>query len=332
MGFTNRDYYRDSRFGRGWSSGDMTPVVKYLIIANVVVFLLQIFVVSNAPPPAEDNLDEMIKQVTKDDPIVRDLILGRHVNQKVPILQSWLELDTQKVVYSGQIWRLLTHAFCHDRFGIFHILFNMIFLYWFGCTLEGMYGSREFLLFYLTSAIVAALAFVALDLYTGSSVPAIGASGAVMAVAVLYTMHFPYEIIYVCWFFPMQMRFVMLLYVIWDLHPVLLSLSGDRVFTGIAHAAHLGGAAFGFLYYHYGWRLEPLTERISWPSWRWRRRPQLRIALGTYPEAPEPRSDSEMDQLDRLLQKIYDSGQASLTEEERAMLFRASERIKNRTR
>ena len=47
---------------------------------------------------------------------------------------------------------------CHDRSGIFHIVFNMLFLYWFGCTLEMMYGWREFLLFYLAAAVFAALA------------------------------------------------------------------------------------------------------------------------------------------------------------------------------
>ena len=47
----------------------------------------------------------------------------------------------------------------------------MLFLYWFGCTIEAMYGSREFLLFYLAAAVVAGLAFVGLDLYTGSSAP-----------------------------------------------------------------------------------------------------------------------------------------------------------------
>ena len=95
------------------------------------------------------------------------------------------------MVYQGQVWRLLTHAFCHDRYGVFHILFNMLFLYWFGCTLESMYGSREFLLFYLAAAVFAGLAFVGLDLYTGSRIPGIGASGAVMAVTMLYAMHFP---------------------------------------------------------------------------------------------------------------------------------------------
>src|SRR5262249_39604855 len=89
--------------------------------------------------------------------------------KKVSLVQEWAELDTRKLLH-GQVWRLLTHAFCHERFGVFHILFNMLFLYWWGCTIESMYGTREFLAFYLTAAVVAGLAFVGLDLWTGSRI------------------------------------------------------------------------------------------------------------------------------------------------------------------
>jgi len=325
MGISSRDYYREFASSDGsWSAGGLTPVVKYLIIANAVVFLLQIFVTSEMPFPLNDKMAELIK----DQPALFENL--PHV--RISIVQKWLELDPNKVVYEGQVWRLLTHAFCHDRNWIYHIVFNMVVLFWFGCTLEFMYGSREFLLFYLTSAVFAGLAYVALDLYTGKSVPAIGASGAVMAVAMLYTMHFPYETIYLFWFIPLQMRFVMMLYVLWDLHPVLLTLSGDVVYSGIAHAAHLGGAAFGFLYARYQWRLEPLSEWIRWPSANWRRsRPRLRIAEGTFPEPRrEIAADADLDRVDELLQKIFETGQASLTEEERSVLLKASERMKNR--
>jgi membrane associated rhomboid family serine protease len=230
-------------------------------------------------------------------------------------------------VKSGQLRRLLPAAFCHDRYGIWHIVFNMLFLYWFGCTLESMYGSREFLFFYLTSAVVSSLAFVALDLYTGSRVPAIGASGAVLAVTMLYTMHFPFEEIRVFWFFPIQMRWIMLIYVIWDLHPVLLAVGGDHMMGGVAHAAHLGGLAFGFLYYKYQWRLDDLFSRFTFRMPIRRSRPRLRLAPHTI---PEPMVEDDSERVDALLAKIFESGEASLTDEERAVLKNASERRKNR--
>jgi hypothetical protein len=216
----------------------------------------------------------------------------------------------------------------------------MVLLYWFGCTLESMYGSREFLLFYLAAALASALAFVGLDLRTGSTVPAIGASGAVMGVVMLYTMHYPYETIRVFWLFPLEMRWVMLFYVLYDLHPVLLALSGDTIHTGVAHAGHLGGLAFGFLYYWYRWRLEDLLQYLParvkserGAGRRFWRRPErdpdrLAPSLRVYRE-PEP--DEEMERVDQLLKKISESGHASLTDEERQALRAASERIKGRS-
>src|SRR5438046_4692463 len=130
---------------------------------------------------------------------------------RVSILQEWLELDTKKVVFHGQLWRLLTHAFCHDRYGVFHIVFNMLFLYIFGCTLESMYGSREFLLFYLVAAVVGGLAYFFLELYTSSSIPGVGSSGAVMAVTMLYCWHFPRETIRVFWAVRVEIRWLILI-------------------------------------------------------------------------------------------------------------------------
>jgi membrane associated rhomboid family serine protease len=346
MGIYDRNYYRELKGPSGgvWGLENLTPVVRYLLLANIAVFLLQIFMVREVRSSplemlrkqnpaldklltqAEDGDPEALDRLKKDYPEL-DKLTERNLDDllfpspKASIVQDWFELDTNKVVRRGQAWRLVTHAFCHDRHSIFHILFNMLCLYWFGSTLEMMYGSREFLMFYLTAAVVSALAFVGLDLYTGSSVPGIGASGAVMAVMMLYAMHFPCETICVCWFFPLEMRWVMVLFVIWDLHPVLLALSGDQFFTGIAHAAHLGGLAFGFLYARYEWRLDGLLDRFAWPRWRRINRTRLRLAPDT---GPEP----DTNEVDHLLRKIVENGQSSLTDEELAVLQRASERIK----
>jgi len=326
MGLYSRDYYRELT-PSSWSL-ERAPVVKYLIIVNIVVFLLQILIVR---PPHVSEL-EAASQLSdgKDQPLTkRQLLELMHATQPESVVQEWLELDTNKVVGGGQVWRLLTHAFCHDRHSVFHILFNMLFLYWFGRTLELMYGSREFLLFYLTSAVCAALAFVGLDLYTGSSVPAIGASGAVMAVLMLYTMHFPCETICVCWFIPLEMRWLMVLFAIWDLHPILLALAGDQLYTGIAHAAHLGGLAFGFLYAWYDWHLERIVERIPWLGWK----PNTRLRVRRTSPACRPcEPDLDTQRVDEVLEKISISGQDSLTEEERTILRAASERLKTRTR
>ena len=245
----------------------------------------------------------------------------------VSIVQEWLELETHKVVWQGQVWRLLTCAFCHDRFSVWHIVVNMLFLYWFGRMLEPLYGAREFLLFYLTAAVVASLCHVVLDLYTHHSVPVIGASGAVMAVVVLYAIHHPREKIYVFMMIPMEIRWLVVIYVIFDLHPVLLALSGTPTYTGVANAAHLGGAAFGFLYWRYGLRLEDLWNRVTHLRYRVRLNRSVRLY--------QPRSKSKRNDLDALvdeiLQKVHEQGESSLTDVERKVLRTAANRYKGRS-
>ena len=323
MGLSSRDYYREST-PSPWVLGE-APIVKYLIIANIIVFLFQILVVRPQRVPdleAAIRTSEQGQQLTQEQ--IRELIRN---SQRVPVLQEWLELDTDKVVKDGQVWRLLTHAFCHDRHSIFHIFFNMLILFWFGRTLETMYGSSEFLLFYLTAAVFAGLAYTGMNLFTGSSIPAIGASGAVMAVMMLYTVHFPREVFYIFWFIPVEMRWLMVFYVIWDLHPILLTLSGERIFTGIGHAAHLGGLVFGFLYAHYEWRIGSLMGRIpllgSLPVILNRGRPGR-------PRSATPKRELDSARLDQVLEKISRSGKDSLTEEERDILRASSERLKTR--
>jgi membrane associated rhomboid family serine protease len=247
---------------------------------------------------------------------------------RVSVVQEWLQLETSKVIPGGQVWRLVTCAFCHHRLSIWHLVFNMLFLYWFGKTLETMYGSREFLLFYLTAAVVASLCFIGLDLVTRESIPAIGASGAVMAVVMLYAIWYPRQRIFIWFFFPIEIRWLVAFYVIFDLHPVLLALAGTPLPTGIAHAAHLGGLAFGYIYWRQGLRLEKYWERL--PRIRWDRLvgPRRKIRLFVPPK--EPVSSEDEEKLDAVLQKILKQGEASLSDEDREVLRSASERYRKR--
>lgn len=259
------------------------------------------------------------------------------MSPRVSIVQQWLELDTNKIK-QGQVWRILTSAFCHDRHGLLHILFNMLGLIWFGIALEYMYGEREFLLFYLSAAILSGLAYVGLDLWTGESVAAIGASGAVMGVLMLYACHYPYHTIRIWFFFPVEMRWLVLLYVAFDLHPLLLTLAGDQVHTGIAHAAHLGGLAFGFVYWNQGLRLAPLVDSIQKFDWRktFRRNPNLKLhSPPRNPVRPPGKAASsppsaEQDRIDELLIKISREGRENLSAEELEVLNQASEHLRRK--
>ena len=242
MGIEDRDYTRDSSDYTGALTGFgldyIPPVVKWLIIANVVVFVAQLFVVREyTPADARAALERMPKRQREHFEKQREAQRKMYEKEgldpadldesswsgetNVSIIQEWLQLDA-KLVARGQVWRLLTYAFCHDRFGLWQILINMLLLYWCAVTLESLLGPREFLLFYLVAAIFAGLAGFALDVYLDSSIPVVGASGAVMAVGMLYAIHYPRTTIRLFWFWPIEARWVVLFYVLYNLHPVLL--------------------------------------------------------------------------------------------------------------
>jgi membrane associated rhomboid family serine protease len=350
MGFESRDYSRDGRYTASLSAWgmDLTPVVKYLIIANVVVFVLQIFLTRSGPaqfpdvdvtqvdqeesapdtePPPRKKNEAKTEDPRKREEEVRkaremmEQIIRRAPGMRTSLVQDWFELDPKKTVQQAQIWRLVTSAFCHHPFSLWHIVWNMLLLGWFGQRLERMYGSTEFLLFYLAAAVCSSLAYVGLAYYCGSSIPAIGASGAVMGVMMLYVIFYPNEQFLLFWFIPVPLWVLVGGALLWDLHPVLLSLSDRNMFyTGVANASHLGGLGFGFLYWRFGWRLEPIYDRIrrAAPSYKAVRLHQPAIL-------PFPRRDDSLsERVDEILKKISEQGKDSLTDEERDILIEAS--------
>ncbi len=304
------------------------PVCKRLIIITIVVFLAQIFLTR---PPNEADFQDLVRYLPGE-VAVTDAAREEFLEYapRISIVEKWLQLETEKVIYGGQVWRLLTTAFCHDRLGVWHILINMLLLFWFGRTLETMYGSREFLIFYLTAAMLASLAFIALQLISGERNPAIGASGAVMAVVCLYTIHYPRHRILLFFIIPVEMRILLALYVIFDIHPVLLTLAGTPVATGVAHAAHLGGLAFGYAYWRFGWKLETTWNQITWGiSRRLGPRRHLRVHQPVH-ETHSTGSDHFDAQVDDILAKISEHGEESLSDKERKLLVKASQRYRNR--
>ncbi|MBX3450582.1 MAG: rhomboid family intramembrane serine protease [Planctomycetaceae bacterium] len=301
MGINSRDYvYRDS-YEQPW--GHDVPVCRGILIATVVVFLAQIFT-----------------------PLPGDWPQG----MRPSYVDEWLGLNSAGVLH-GQVWRLVTYAFVHDRASVFHILFNMLGLWWFGPTLERMRGSREFLFFYLAAATFAGLGFFAWGLALGNLPNAVGASGAVFAVLMLYATYFPREKIGL--FFGLiflEIRWLIAIFVAISLFPMLLELAGDGKTSRVADSAHLAGLLFGYLYRRYDWRLDSLTSNLRWPDWRKSlRRSQSRRQLKVFTEDEDVSSLDE--KVDAILAKLHNQGSDSLTDAERATLKRASERYKQRS-
>jgi membrane associated rhomboid family serine protease len=302
MGIYDREYYRREGPSFLGSIAERGKVCKTLIALNIVCFLLQM--------------------------LTREHVPGG--GWKEPFTDALL-LDANKVM-QGEVWRLLTCAFLHSPGSLLHILFNMLFLWWFGQQVEEDYGPREFLAFYLVSAIVSSVVFVA-GAEVGLHGPfALGASGAVMAVLVLFALHYPRQVIYLFFVIPVPIWGVVVFMVVTD---ALNLFGGPR--NNVAWTAHLGGAACGFLYYKLHLSLTGWLSAGA--GWRKRRpAPSLRLYREEEPRAPvgvaAPASPSELDQLreevDLILEKISLVGKEALTEHERQVLLRASEVLKRR--
>lgn len=302
MGIHSRDYYRDATSsGPGWLSD--CPAVKWLIVVTCVVFVLQlVFTTPGEMTP-----------------------FGRAHGQS--LIDQWFQVDPVAVAH-GQVWRLITNAFLHSRYDPLHLLFNMLTLWWFGRTIEELYGSREFTWFYLTAAFIGGVGFTLWGWLLHDPTPGIGASGAVMAVLMLYARHYPKNKVYIFGIIGIEAQWLVALYAFFDLYPALVELSGGGMGDGIAHIVHLSGLAFGWIYYRQGWRLASGWDRLFGRlSFSWRRNASGRN-LKVYQPVDEP-VDLEAE-VDRILAKIHEQGSESLSARERSLLTRASERYKKR--
>jgi len=233
-------------------------------------------------------------------------------------LNDWLELDTDR---PWEVWRLLTYGFAHAPGTIIHVGFNMLGLWMFGREMETMYGRAEFLRFYLVAIVVSGMAWF----ITESVVPGhnhttlVGASGGVTAVLLLWVLHFPTRTILFNFLIPIPAWAMAAIYVFMNVVGTVNSASNSNT----AHMAHLAGAAFGFLYQRNRWNLgRLLPSRPASLSLKFR--PRLKLHD---PEAEEQRLAQ---QVDRILKKVHETGEASLTKKERATLEEASRKYQQR--
>lgn len=312
MGIYDREYYRHDGPNFLASFTERGKVCKWLILANVVCFVIQLLTLRSALPPGID-------------PDMLPIRVPR-----VSWFTEWFLLDVDQVLH-GQVWRLLTCAFLHDERNLLHILFNMLILWWFGSDVEDLYGPREFLAIYLTAAVASSLAFVLGSLAGLNGTRALGASGAVIAVLVLCALHFPKRIVLLFFFLPVPIWLVVVFLVAQNLFGLLGGGGMDVAFSG-----HLGGVAFALLYYKLHIRLLSLLPDLR--GWfRQRTRPRLRVyraeeevpAPVSVPAAPDVDEQLEA-KVDAVLEKVARHGKESLTDSERQLLLRASEIYKRR--
>lgn len=199
----------------------VTPVVRWLIGINVFVWL--------------------VLQV-----IVEGYILSQ------PYITYVFGLVPENVFTKFFIWEPITYMFLHSR-NVFHIVFNMLLLWWLGSELEQRWGSRFFLIYYLATGLGAGLIYVLTTLLYAIikgptallTIPVVGASGAIFGLLLAYGIIFGERVVYFMMVFPMRAKyFVMILGAV----EVATLMNNGMGGGDVANLAHLGGLASGFLF------------------------------------------------------------------------------------
>lgn len=291
MGVADRDYHRNQPQNGGFLS-HLPPVVRYLLIANIGIFFLDYIVLARIE--------------TFRDPA------------GFPPLLEWGAFSVQSALLEFRIWEFVTFQFLHGSLG--HLLFNCIGLYFFGPWMERWWGSRKFLWFYLICGAAGAAFFsllLALGIIPGNfQSPIVGASAGIYGIFTGVAVIAPN--LRVMLLFPpveLSMR---------QLAIILMAIATCIILLGLfdnegGEAGHLGGAIFGFLLVKFPRLLKggatPLLR-----SGHQRRSTDSKL---------RPRSShlaGDDDEVDAILDKISREGFQSLTDAEREVLNRASER------
>lgn len=295
MGIDRREYMHEDRTARSVAGWwAVLPIADKLIALNVLLFVAW-------QVPA----------------------LGR-------VMAEHFTFDLQGLL-AGRVWTLLTATFSHPD--LWNLVWNMLFLHWFGAELEHWYGKRNVLALFLGAGLVGSLAYALQQHLTGLPIPTFGAAGAVMGVVVVAALLFPQRTILFMWFIPMPL---------WLL--ALLKLGGDLlgVMGGGANGALLGGAAAGLAFKLLDLRPfpSPGQEGAEWDGAPWlglagwlgrrKARPRPLVRAGVPAGGGDvPTVDLDTDsQVDELLRKIHREGLASLSPEEDAFLRAASARYR----
>jgi rhomboid family protein len=255
--------------------------------------------------------------------------VGRFIIANAVVLLLLMTLFTSREIFQllqfsprtafTRPWTFVSYMFVHG--GLLHLLGNMLMLFVFGTAVESRMGSRNFLLYYLFCGIGAAV----FSLLLAGFMPVgafVGASGAVLGVAVAFAMYWPDAEIIV---FPIPVPIKARTLVI---GLVALDIIGSQLWPndGIAHLAHVGGALFGYIYF----RVQALSRRSPGTPARAVERVVMVQSGSSEPERrtpvtpmrPRRRVDGDpvAAEVDRVLDKISEKGISSLTAAERRFL------------
>lgn len=304
----SNDYYEPRGFGI------FPPIVKNLLIVNGVVFFIM-FLFGNiafSGYPA----DALLYSLFALQPIGNDF---------AP-------------------WQLITYQFMHA--GLSHIFFNMFGLWMFGSEIESLWGSKKFLIYYLTCGVAAGVLHLVMTPVLGLiPAPTVGASGAVFGIMIAFAFLFPDRYVYIYFLIPVKTKYLVGFLILIEVFFV------NSANSQVAHLAHIGGALAGFLFIMLdksiyiplkdsfrGSSFKRPTENKGFGGWGSRNKEGSPFQKRTDFAKKETIEDAKFyeikenepinqEVIDMILDKISRSGYAGLTEHEKKILFEASKRM-----
>ena len=252
----------------------ITDGIKSLIIMNVIVYVIMLF--------------EPFRNIF----IYYFSIIPYH---------TWSKLH---------IWQPITYMFLHG--GFFHILLNMFGLWMFGTELEMIWGKKQFLRYFFITGIGAGI--VSIVVQPTSTIPIIGASGAIYGILLAYGMEFPERTVYIYGLFPIKVKYLVLIF-----GGIEFFASIRPVNDGIAHYAHLSGMVIGYLYLRYFMKSNHFGRNIFSLEGIKKIFNDLIIHINTKKKNKSKMKKSQM-KIDDILEKLSREGYEKLTKEEKNKL------------
>ncbi len=247
-------------------------------------------------------------------------------------LIEWLAVPASMGKLITRPWTLFTYMFLHYDF--WHILFNMLWLFWFGKIFLEYLNQRQLLSTYLIGGLAGAAFFILSynifpkfqDAYVQSV--ALGASASVMAIVVGISYYVPNYKIHLMFIGPVKILYIAMFSIVLDILMIRSSNSGG-------HLAHLGGAMWGFYYIYMlkkGTDFSTILTKIprfnfSGGSKSYKKTKFRNVYTNARPVSDEDynlRKKSEQERIDSILDKISKSGYESLSKEEKELLFKSS--------
>jgi membrane associated rhomboid family serine protease len=279
-----------------------------LIIINLAVFVII-------------NLLHVIFIFTGGDTETAEVMIGQVLN--------WLSVPTAIGDLAHKPWTVVTYMFLHKD--LFHVLFNMLWLFWFGRIFLMYIDQKKLLGVYLAGGLSGALLYLlayngipAFNNYVPYSIM-LGASAAVMAIVIAISVYVPNFTINLIFIGQVKLKYVALATVLLDFLMIASSNAGG-------HISHLGGALFGYLFVVQYKKQKDITK------WAWglfypeksnkskKKNPHMHVSYKKPKTDMEYNTDkaTERKELDRILDKVAKSGYESLSKKEKEILFKMS--------